>query len=540
MSVSPHAPSPADLAASLRNRPSARPPENKAKSAADADIADWTALAPEDFFAALKAACRAGPVPPAAVRETERRLAGGLLHARDLHQILLATGRNDSWAAARQAALVALTERPEMAVTVVHLESQRLGSPAAFEESSDGAAFTARAVLTVDGRPVAGQPGRGASKKAARQLAALSLVAMLAGLPDPVGQAQDPDTGGSGSRTLGPGEMLAAIRDGTPPAPRLADGLAARRLSAQELHDLLLAADPVAWAAARKVAWEQLGRSPQLAGGVLSLYTQSRGQAPVRYATIADGVVVAVLPHHDWIQEGTHVGVPGRAATTRAAQAAAALTLLADLMPPLADEDQVTAPGRNPLTELNESAQIGAITDLGFTVTVAGPPHDPVFTCSATCRHADGEIRGTGHGRTKAAARAAAAQALLAELAGPAEPAPPPYVQAVSRYATSPTASPTASSRPAVPSRTPGGSSTWGFPTAGRCRRNCRISRCRPRTCCRRWHAPAVRTPTRASAPGHAWPRPSWPRWPGAMSIPPWTPPDMTGGRSCCPTAFSR
>ncbi len=86
-----------------------------------------------------------------------------------------------------------------MAVTVVHLESQRLGSPAAFEETADGAGFTARAALTVDGQPVTGQPGRGASKKTARQLAALSLVATLAGLPDPVGQTQDPDTGDTGS-----------------------------------------------------------------------------------------------------------------------------------------------------------------------------------------------------------------------------------------------------------------------------------------------------------------------------------------------------
>jgi len=60
--------------------------------------------------------------------------------------------------------------------------------------------------------------------------------------------------------------------------------------------------------------------------------------------TITDGgVVVAVLPHHDWIQEGTHVGAPGRAATTKAAQAAAALALLADLVPPLADEELRTA-----------------------------------------------------------------------------------------------------------------------------------------------------------------------------------------------------
>lgn len=200
-----------------------------------------------------------------------------------------------------------------MAVTVVHLESQRLGSPAAFEETADGAGFTARAALTVDGQPVTGQPGRGASKNTARQFAALSLVATLAGLPDPVGQTQDPDTRDIGSCAIGSEDLLAAIRDGTPPVPQLAEGLAARRLSAQELHDLLLAADPVAWAAARKVAWEQLTRSPQLACGVLSLYTQSRGQASVRYVTIADGLVVAVLPHHDWIQEGTHVGAPGRA-----------------------------------------------------------------------------------------------------------------------------------------------------------------------------------------------------------------------------------
>ena len=439
MPASPHAPSPADFAARLSDRRHhaslrARPSGNKEKPAAD--ITDWTALTPDDFFAALKTECRAGSVTAIAVQETERRLAEGLLQARELHQVLLANGQNDRWASAHYAALVALTERPDRAVTVIHLESQRLGTPATFEETADGVGFTARATLMVDGQPVTGQPGRGASKKTARQLAAQSLVAVLAGLPDPVGQAQDPAE--SGSRAAGPEELLAAIPAGTPPGPRLAETLAARRLSAQELHDLLLVADPVAWAAARTIAWEQLTRGPQLAGGVLSLYTQSRGQAPVRYVTVTDGVVVAVLLHHDWIQEGTHVGAPGRAVTTKAAQAAAALALVADLMPPLAGEDQATTPGRNPLTELNERAQVGAITDLAFTVTAAGPPHDPVFTCSAACHDADGEISGTGQGRTKSQARAAAAEALLAELAGPVEPAPPSHIEAVARYATSP------------------------------------------------------------------------------------------------------
>jgi len=67
--------------------------------------------------------------------------------------------------------------------------------------------------------------------------------------------------------------LRAACRATSAPAVTVREtGLAARRLSAQELHDLLLVADPVAWAAARKVAWEQLARSPQLAGGVLSLW----------------------------------------------------------------------------------------------------------------------------------------------------------------------------------------------------------------------------------------------------------------------------
>src|SRR5271165_3947973 len=60
-----------------------RPPEKQAKPAAD--ITDWTALTPDDFFAAPTAACRAESVPAAAVPETERRLAGGVLQARELH-----------------------------------------------------------------------------------------------------------------------------------------------------------------------------------------------------------------------------------------------------------------------------------------------------------------------------------------------------------------------------------------------------------------------------------------------------------------------
>ena len=68
-------------------------PGNQAKPAAD--ITDWAALTPDDFFAALKTACRAESVPAAAVPETERRLAGGVLQARELHQVLLTSEQNE-------------------------------------------------------------------------------------------------------------------------------------------------------------------------------------------------------------------------------------------------------------------------------------------------------------------------------------------------------------------------------------------------------------------------------------------------------------
>ncbi len=43
-----------------------------------------------------------------------------------------------------------------MAVTVVHLESQQLACPAAFQKTAEGAAFTDPVTLTINGQPVTG------------------------------------------------------------------------------------------------------------------------------------------------------------------------------------------------------------------------------------------------------------------------------------------------------------------------------------------------------------------------------------------------
>jgi len=421
-------PSPAELAVRLKDRPPpAPPPKSRARTVARAvgSIQDWGALTGDDFFTALKAACQDGvpaDVLAEAVAEAERRLTGGTLQARELHHILLVAGQHGTWQPVRARVFGSLAAEPDTAVTVVYLEAQRLSAPIAFEEGGGADGFTARATLTVGGQHVTGRQGTGASKKTARRLAALSLVAALAGLPDPLDLSAGPVPAGASA--------------------------AGRRLSSSELHDLLLVATPVSRpadrkAADRKATWEQLTRSPQLAGGVLSLYTQARNQTPVRYVTISDGVVVAVLPEHHGIQDRTHVGAPGRAATTAAARALAAVALLSDLMPPLADGASAAAADHSvineggPVTELNERSQVGLITDLAFRITAEGPAHQPTFSCSASCRYAEGEAVGTGRGRSKTEARAAAAAALLGELTADTESVPAAHVQTVAQYATS-------------------------------------------------------------------------------------------------------
>jgi hypothetical protein len=72
---------------------------------------------------------------------------------------------------------------PAMAVAVLALEAQRLGVAAMqVTESAAGDGFSARASVERDGVRVEGEAGYGSSKKAARQAAALSLLAALTGL----------------------------------------------------------------------------------------------------------------------------------------------------------------------------------------------------------------------------------------------------------------------------------------------------------------------------------------------------------------------
>ncbi|WP_068928036.1 putative dsRNA-binding protein [Planobispora rosea] len=83
-----------------------------------------------------------------------------------------------------------------------------------------------------------------------------------------------------------------------------------------------------------------------------------------------------------------------------------------------ASAQSAVAPGRNPVSVLNEQAQKGLISTVTWETAVTGPAHAPSFTVTAATQPAGrpGPASATGTGPSKTAARTAAAAALLAVL----------------------------------------------------------------------------------------------------------------------------
>jgi superfamily II DNA or RNA helicase len=423
---SPH--SPADLAR-LRPRPAPPPPRRHRQADGEKEralVADpgtrFAALPADEFFAVLRCACADGATNPALIADAIRRITSGDAGPRELHQVLFAARDHQAWAQARELAMAAAARVPAMAVAVAELEAQRLraaGIQVAESAVADG--FAARAWLDRDGTRVEGKAGYGGSKKAARQAAALSLLAVLTGLAVP-------DAGPPATRQAAPAapaapELTAAELEswldyevGRPsPDPEFASAVRPGRLSARSVYLLLFEAEPRGWADARAAAAAALAGTPSLAAGVLSMYSQARSWPPVVYVETTGGSAVAFLPTPD----GPVVGEPVTGASPKAARAGAALALLRDLAPP-APHAPVSPDGssadRNPVSVLNERAQTGAITGLSYAQDVEGPAHQPVFTCTVSCTGAAGTQSYVAAGRSKNEAKAAAAAGLLEQL----------------------------------------------------------------------------------------------------------------------------
>ncbi len=433
-SQSPGTPTPADLAR-LRPRPAAPPPrrhrpadgeEERALLALRALVADpgtqFAALPADEFFAALKCACADGVTNPALIADATRRITSGEAWPRELHQVLFAARDHHAWARARELAMAAAVRVPATAVAVVELEVQRLraaGMQVADSAAADG--FAARAWLDRDGERVEGKTGYGSSKKAARQAAALSLLAALTGLaiPDagpPAARQAAPVVPTAPELTPAELESWLDYEVGRPsPDPELATAVRPGRLSARSVYLLLFEADPHGWADTRAAAGEALISAPSLAAGVLSMYSQARSWPPAVYVETTERSAVAFLPAPD----GLVVGEPAAGASPKATRAGAALALLRDLAPPAPHAPVNPDPSsadRNPVSVLNERVQTGAITDLSYAQDAEGPAHQPMFTCTVSCTDTTGIQRYAAAGRSKNEAKAAAAAGLLEQL----------------------------------------------------------------------------------------------------------------------------
>ena len=435
-------PTPADLA---RARPKPPPQQQKPppKGRIRADIekeralralwrlvadpaTDFAALPDDEFFVALKCACQDGIANPALIADAERRITSGESGPRELHQVLFVARDHQAWGHVRQRALEAAVRDPAMAVSVVSTEAQRLGvAGMRVTESEANGMFTAKGSLERDGAHVEGRQRRASSKKAARQAAALSLLAELTGLAELDGLAVPDDASDREPAASAPAgtaaprltanelELWLDHEVGKPePDPELLRFVPACALSVRSLYLLLFEADPRGWAEVRAVAWEALISAPSAAGGVLSMYSQARSWPTVRYIEAGEYSAVAFMP----LVEGLVVGEPCHAAGSRAARAGAALALLRELAPPAAAVPEAPLSQRNPVAVLNEWAQRGDIAALCYQLVASGPPHAPVFTCTVTCTHATGSYANAADGRNKNEAKVAAAAGLLEQL----------------------------------------------------------------------------------------------------------------------------
>lgn len=403
----------------------------------------------DEFSAALRRACKDGTVNAALITDTGRRLAQGTAASRDLHQVLLVAGKDEGWSDVRGSAMATIARQPHLAVEVVNLEIQRLGArPLHVTETAGEGGFTAQASLERDGATVEGQPCTDTSKKRASQAATVSLLAALAGVPVPAttwpagttrtGSAPSPALDQPPAAYQPPAvvtsdrarTMTAPAAPATSPAdleawldhvvgrpepdPELADQLVAGHLTVRSLYLLLFEAEPQGWDRHRVVAWDCLVAAPSQAPGVLSMHTQARSWPPAGYVELGGNTVVASVTTPD----GPVVGEPAVAAGLRAARASAALALVRDLAPPVEGHRAPEGPalGGNPVSLLNERAQIGVIAELTYTQEATGPAHKPVFTCTASCFHATDPHASTAEAASKNEAKAAAAAGLLEQV----------------------------------------------------------------------------------------------------------------------------
>lgn len=306
--------------------------------------ADGTSSMSTDAFrAALKrgiARDAAPTVAAAAAAEAARRLTQGRLEVSDLRVLLLETPGSEVWAAVRRAALTTVTASPELAPSIISMHAQLLRLPAAtVREGQDAGSqdgFHAQATLTVDDQQISGSIQCSRTRKGARQQAMTTLIAAIAGLPDPLADRAVEAWGASASPAVPP----------PAPAPRAGSAPAAGRSPISVLHEFAQA------------------------GHTTTPDFRVTGAASAFTATVTA------------VHRGQKLAATGEGTSKQSARAAAASSLLEMLQQALA-ADVPPAPAPEPPTPSNAPA---LLPPLGLARTQEPPPPFPPAQPSCSAR----------------------------------------------------------------------------------------------------------------------------------------------------------
>lgn len=390
----------------------------------------------------LKTACVHDRLSQSVRTEVIRRTAAGLMSLRDLRMALLVVGDHASWAPVRETVMTAVAANAETVRQVLQLHVQlEMWPPLAFTDSS-GAAL---ARVGLPGHEVTGPERRGKTKQQARDAAMTSLLAHLAGAPDPL---DVPSVPAPRSKRLGRGglgvdtfEILLA-EDITAPAPRpvLLQDLLGRAEHGQYQHRhmyaLLFTAAGPGWEQARIAMLDVVAQRFGYAAALLAMHAKDLQLQLFSYDEVLDEdaeyrhVITARC-------DGGTGEVRGEAKRTRGRRAGrhrAAVSLLAALtgLPEpevrLPDEPEPDKPSAQPadskpaadkrrtnaLMDLNQLKLTDVITKPEWTYETIGTPTKPRFRCTGSCEVRGTTVQAEGQGGKKADARMDAAHALLA------------------------------------------------------------------------------------------------------------------------------
>jgi ribonuclease R len=150
----------------------------------------------DEFHKVLRVATGEGRFSDELEAELLRRITCGRIGARDAYQVLIVAAE-PRWTASRDALAGWVSQHPEHAVTLVATHMQTIGAPAPrWSEKPVGTVtqplFSAQVGVEVDGQFTWSAIRVARAKNTARQQAALSLVASLAGFPDPSATLAEP------------------------------------------------------------------------------------------------------------------------------------------------------------------------------------------------------------------------------------------------------------------------------------------------------------------------------------------------------------